>query len=98
MGNGGGWFREVRTAASVLVLLAMVVLAQQVVLAQGSADGSIRGTITDPSGASVAGVTVTITNNANSVAKTQTTGDDGTFNGLNLAPGSYTIKAEKAVF
>jgi hypothetical protein len=98
MGNGGGWFREVRTAASVLVLLAMVVLAQQVVLAQGSADGSIRGTITDPSGASVAGVTVTITNNANSVAKTQTTGDDGTFNGLNLAPGSYTIKAEKAGF
>ncbi len=98
MGNGGGWFREVRTAASVLVLLAMVVLAQQVVLAQGSADGSIRGTITDPSGASVAGVTVTITNNANGVAKTQTTGDDGTFNGLNLAPGSYTIKAEKAGF
>jgi Carboxypeptidase regulatory-like domain/TonB dependent receptor len=76
----------------------MVVLAQQVVLAQGSADGSIRGAITDPSDASVAGVTVTITNNATGVAKTQTTGDDGTFNGLNLAPGAYTIKAEKAGF
>jgi hypothetical protein len=83
MGNGGGWFREVRSVISVLVLLMLVVSTQKMAMAQGSADGSIRGAITDPSGASVSGVTVTVTNNSTGTSKTQSTGDDGTFNSLN---------------
>jgi hypothetical protein len=95
MGNGRG---RVRTVAPICLLLAVVVLAQQIALAQGSADGSIRGAITDPSGASLAGVTVTVTNNQTGVSKMITTGDDGIFNALNLAPGTYNVRAEKAGF
>jgi hypothetical protein len=98
MGNGGGWFREVRSVISVLVLLVLVVFTQKIALAQGSADGSIRGSITDPSGASVSGVSVTVTNNSTGASKTQSTGDDGIFNAQNLAPALYTVKAEKAGF
>jgi Carboxypeptidase regulatory-like domain/TonB dependent receptor len=98
MGDGRGWFRGVRTVVSVLVLLVLVVFTRQVAMAQGSADGSIRGAITDPSGASVSGVTVTVTNNATAVAKTISTGDDGVFNVLNLPPSTYTVKAEKSGF
>jgi Carboxypeptidase regulatory-like domain/TonB dependent receptor len=98
MGNCFGWVREVRTVLSVLALLVAVVLTQQTAMAQGSADGSIRGVITDPSGASVAGVTVSVTNSQTGVSKTVTTGNDGIFNILNLAPNVYTVKAEKAGF
>ncbi|MGA9799878.1 MAG: carboxypeptidase-like regulatory domain-containing protein [Terriglobales bacterium] len=83
---------------SVLVLLVLVVFTQKIALAQGSADGSIRGSITDPSGASVSGVTVTVTNNSTGASKTQLTGDDGIFNAQNLAPALYTVKAEKSGF
>jgi hypothetical protein len=98
MGDGRGWVRGVRTVVSVLVLLVLVVFTGQVAMAQGSADGSIRGAITDPSGASVSGVTVTVTNNATGVAKTMNTGDDGIFDVLNLPPSTYTVKAEKPGF
>jgi hypothetical protein len=98
MGDGRGWFRGVRTVVSVLVLLVLVVFTRQVAMAQGSADGSIRGAITDPSGASVSGVTVTVTNNATGVAQTMSTGDDGIFNVLNLPPSTYTVKTEKSGF
>jgi hypothetical protein len=75
----------------------MVLFTQQITRAQ-TAIGEIRGSITDPSGASIGEVTVTVTNVATGAVQTITTGSDGLYAAQNLAPGQYTIKAEKAGF
>ena len=95
MGYRLGCVREIRTLLSVLVV---VLFTQHIAMAQGSSDGSIHGIITDSSGASIVGVTVTVTNTQNGISKTVTTGADGIYNVLNLIPAPYNVKAEKAGF
>jgi Carboxypeptidase regulatory-like domain len=60
--------------------------------------GSIRGTVTDQSGAGVPGVAVTATNTATGVSQQVTTQNDGTYSFLQLAIGDYSVRAEKAGF
>ena len=61
--------------------------------------GRIRGTATDPSGAVVPGVAVTVTNVATGVKARVTTSPSGTFEVLNLqAPGNYNVTAEASGF
>src|SRR5271170_7265016 len=56
------------------------------------ATGGLRGQVTDPSGATVAGATILLTTPAGASLDT-TTGKDGTYQFKNLAPGKYTVKA-----
>jgi hypothetical protein len=58
----------------------------------------IQGTVTDPSGAIVAGATLTLTDKDTNISKTATTDSSGvyTFNGL--APGDYSLTIEKTGF
>src|SRR5882672_1749583 len=93
----GNW-RNVRTVLMAASLLVMIVGMQQTGFAQGSAAGSIQGTVTDPSGASLPGVLVTVTATQTNLTRTVTTGDDGIYNVPGLAIGAYTIKAEKTGF
>jgi hypothetical protein len=67
------------------LLLALICLAP--VFAQTS---TLRGRVTDESGAMVPGATVTL---AGPVAKTATTGNDGAYSFTGLLPGSYTAQA-----
>lgn len=61
--------------------------------------GSIRGTVTDPSGAAVAGAKVVATNTATGISKEVTAGSDGTYDFLQLAvPAAYTVSAEVTGF
>jgi Carboxypeptidase regulatory-like domain len=60
--------------------------------------GSIRGTVTDQSGAGVPGVAVTATNTATGVSQQVITSNDGSYNFLQLAIGDYSVKAEKTGF
>jgi hypothetical protein len=60
--------------------------------------GRISGTVTDPTGAVVPNITVTITNEATKAARTTTTDDNGFYVAENLAVGSYTIVAEQTGF
>src|SRR3984885_2099577 len=53
---------------------------------------SIRGSITDPTGAVVSGVSVTATNAATGIAYTTTTNSSGAFTFLQLPIGDYTLK------
>jgi hypothetical protein len=62
-----------------------------VIFAQTST-GGLRGQVTDPSGATVAGATILLTTPAGAALET-TTGKDGTYEFKNLAPGQYTLKA-----
>jgi len=84
-----------RTAAFSALVLAL--------LAPGQAraqvlKGQILGTITDPSGAVVPAVKVTITETRTNFVRTGDTNDAGNFFFVNLDPGDYRVEAEKTGF
>ena len=82
--------RKILCRVMCLMSLAMLVLGQEVA-AQGSS-GILRGQVTDPSGAAVAGATVLLTTPTGASEDTATN-KDGFYEFRNLAPGSYQIKA-----
>src|SRR5277367_6134291 len=59
---------------------------------------SISGTVTDPSGAVVAGATVTATNVETGVATTLTTNSQGFYSFQSLPLGNYTISVQQTGF
>src|ERR1700723_2788990 len=62
--------------------------------AYGQATGSISGTVTDPSGASVPGVKVTVTAPATGLSRTFTTNDSGEYIVPLLGVANYTVQVE----
>src|ERR1051326_4079148 len=64
------------------------------VFAQTSTTGSIEGSVTDTTGASVPGVAVRVTSPNLISAQTSTTDDSGRFKILNLPPGRYAVLVE----
>lgn len=60
--------------------------------------GSIQGTITDQSGAVVAGARVTITNRGTSRSLTVQTTSSGTYTSGALTPGDYAVRIESTGF
>jgi hypothetical protein len=70
--------------------------------APGLADnvyGKIRGIVTDPTGAVIAGAKVMATNTATGISSTVTSGADGSYEFLQLAaPATYSVKVEQAGF
>src|SRR5437773_3728979 len=71
----------------VLVVLALCGLP---VLGQSTANGSLTGTVTDPTGAVVPGASVTVKSNETGQEFTARTSDEGTFTIPVLASGMYT--------
>jgi Carboxypeptidase regulatory-like domain len=59
---------------------------------------SITGTVTDPSGAAVAGATVTATSVERGITYTSESNSSGLYRISQLPVGSYTVKVEKAGF
>lgn len=60
--------------------------------------GSIVGTVVDPSGAAVAGASVTAQEINTGIATSAISGKEGFYEFLNLKPGQYAIAAAKAGF
>jgi hypothetical protein len=60
--------------------------------------GSIFGTVTDPSGAAVPGVKVTVTSATKGTSTEATTNTDGNYSVTHLIPDTYNIRAEGAGF
>ena len=81
---------------SVAVLLALL-LPASAAWAQVSR-GTITGIVTDPSGAAVPGVAITITNIDTGVANNATTNESGVYTVPLLAAGQYRLMAERAGF
>jgi len=71
--------------------LAMLVSCLQL-FSQGNA-GRILGDITDQTGGTIAGATVTIIDTQRSVTRTLTTDGAGEYNAPNLLPSTYTVRA-----
>lgn len=60
--------------------------------------GQISGSVTDPSGAVIAGAEVTAANEATNIRRTTTTNEDGIFNLPALPPGIYTLQIDAKGF
>jgi hypothetical protein len=71
--------------AMAMILCALEASAQQTL-------GSLNGTVVDPSGASIGGATVSVTNTAINVTEATTTQKSGFFQIFNLPIGVYSIK------
>jgi len=74
-------------------ILLLGVVMPSAAAAQGG-DGSLRGTVRDPQGEVIPGVTVTATSPALITPATTVSEIDGTYRLINLPPGTYTVEAE----
>jgi hypothetical protein len=74
-----------------LLMLASFAIAQ-------TPTGTIEGTVLDQSGASVAGATATVTNNANGASKQLTSDGAGRFQMPFVLPGTYKVNVEARGF
>lgn len=86
---------KVRNCFGVFVLALALCLSAQLF---AGVTASISGTVTDPSGAVVAGATVTATNIDTGVATTQSTNASGFYSFQSLALGNYTIDVNQTGF
>jgi hypothetical protein len=82
----------------IVVLLASMFWTAPLFAQSTTATGSIQGTLTDPSGAVVAGAKITITNKDTGQALHVTTSSAGTYNSGALVPGDYSVRAEATGF
>ncbi|MBS1842280.1 MAG: TonB-dependent receptor [Acidobacteria bacterium] len=60
--------------------------------------GSVVGVVRDPSGAAIAGATVTLKNNATGVTRVVTTNEDGSYQFAAILPGVYSVQAAATNF
>jgi hypothetical protein len=65
---------------------------------QGTATGSIQGTVSDQSGAVVSGANITVTDIATNKVQTFVTHEDGGFSVFNLPVGVYNVKIDREGF
>ncbi|MDT7603311.1 MAG: hypothetical protein QOF61_1308 [Acidobacteriota bacterium] len=86
-----------RFISRALCLSILFVLAAGSIYAQ-SATSRITGTVTDSTGAVVAGATVTAKNEATGVTQTQVTTEAGLYSFSSLPVGAYTISVERQGF
>ena len=77
---------------AILALTLLLALFVPALMAQSSGTSGLAGTVTDPSGAAVPNVTVTLTSNATGQTRTATTGTDGTYKFQLLPPGDYKVR------
>jgi hypothetical protein len=87
----------VKVGIRTLVVLSVLLLTSFPVWGQERV-GTLAGTVTDPSGAVVPDVAVTVTNIATHVAITAQTVRDGTYRARDLEPGRYSVAFEKTGF
>jgi hypothetical protein len=78
--------------AFVTLLTLLFAICVPSLMAQSAGTSGLSGSITDPSGAAIPNVTVTLTSNDTNQVRTATTGSDGQYKFTLLPPGSYRIR------
>src|SRR4029077_6320718 len=87
-----------RKAVHVAIACCLLLCVAQVGLAQNTNSSDIRGTVTDPSGAVLPGVNVTVTNVDTGVVRDFVTKNDGLYDTNSILPGNYPITFSKDGF
>src|SRR6266849_4978936 len=87
-----------RTAVTRFLLAIISVLALSLSSWSQSTAGRVLGTVSDLSGAAVAGATVVVTDLQRGTSRSITTGEDGTYVAPDLQPGTYKIHVESKGF
>jgi len=82
----------------ILLLVLLSFAGTGVVVAQSVNSGDIRGSVTDPTGALIPGVTVMVMNTDTGVSKDFVTNSDGLYDTNSIVPGQYTITFTKEGF
>jgi len=80
------------------ILPLLLILGSGVCFSQAVSSGDIRGTVTDASGARVAGVAVTVLNVETDVAKDFVTNQDGLYDTSSIIAGRYKLTFKKTGF
>jgi hypothetical protein len=90
---------HIRTLKSVLLFVLVVsLIGAMPAWAQSTSTGTVAGTVTDPSGAVVAGATVTLRDSATKTERTTTANSGGRYIFVDVSPGKYGISVTKAGF
>lgn len=75
----------------ILVVLVALLLCAALPAGAQTTSGSLTGNVVDANGAAVAGISVTVTDNATKKVRTTQTTEQGTFNVPQLEFGAYTL-------
>ena len=90
---------HIRMVKLALVLLLVVCLGKSLPMwAQSTSTGSVAGSVTDTTGAVVAGAVVTLTDIGTNTSRTATTNGSGRYIYVDVNPGIYSIAVTKAGF
>jgi len=89
---------SVRLSLRIAVLISVMLALSTVAPAQGGNQGSIEGTVADPSGAVVSGAELTATHTATGVSYKTTSKEDGFFEFPLLPVGAYDVAVKKQGF
>src|SRR6516165_9857188 len=95
---GPGRQERKKTRGFRLFLAMLSILLGWVTMAQAQVTGTIKGQITDPSGAAVSSANITIINSETDISRATTSDAAGNYLVLALPVGNYKIKAAKAGF
>src|SRR5574337_721374 len=87
-----------RAKWGVFLFLLLILVLAAASWAQSGDQGSIEGTVTDPSGALVPGVTLTVRNAATAAAFTTRSNENGLFRFPVLPAGMYELVAQRSGF
>jgi hypothetical protein len=87
-----------RVALLLAALFCFVAIAPSALFAQSASTGTVAGTVTDPSGGAIVGATVTLTDTATSIARTDATNENGRYFFANVVPSKYTVSVNKTGF
>ena len=90
--------RTFQFLACMLSMLSVVTILSSFSHSQTATSGAVVGTVTDPSGAVVAGATITLTDKATGVARTASTNSSGRYIFVDVNPGVYSVIINKAGF
>src|SRR5438874_2307237 len=90
--------RMSRIFSGLLLVVCCVLAGISTALSQGTDLGTIRGTVTDPNGASVVGATVQVTDIATNIQRDLTTDNEGNYEAANLKAGTYQVTVSQKGF
>ncbi len=87
-----------RACWSVVCLVVAISLLVPALLSAQGASGRIVGRIADPTGAVLAGVKITLTNEATGISRAGQSNDSGDYSFVEVVPGTYTVQFELTGF